>query len=277
MLSAHHSFLIAVNVGVFAGVLALTTPQASLFSPAGRIGLTGTPGGWAPKSVVLQADNGRGGEEPEGIPRPDPPAPMVVTDGTQPADRLSPTLLLRIVGLGLVTLKVDEPRRLTSPPAVDPASSSQVRLGDLGLVTLRVDDRGWLTGAPAEDAAASSRMGSDDGGGTPYIFSRRDNICGKGVKNPASITRPATVNYKALLAATDEARKIKKDRIDLHSAEGLKLMTGAKRKVLKACEAVRRANNHCGVWKKITRRDGRRIADITAGVWRAMRAMPWGR
>jgi hypothetical protein len=239
MLSAHNGFLIAVNVGVLAGVIVLTTPQASLFSPAGRIGLTGTPGGWAPKSVVLQADNGRGGEEPEGIPRPDPPAPMVVTDGTQPADRLSPTLLLRIVGLGLVTLKVDEPRRLTSPPAVDPASSS--------------------------------RMGSDDGGGTPYIFSRRDNICGMGVKNPASITRPATVNYEALLAETDEVRKINKDRIDPQSAEGLKLMTGAKRKVLKACEEMRWVGNYCGIWKKITRRDGRRITDITGRVWAAMR------
>ena len=102
MLSAHNSFLIAVNVGGLAGVLVLTTPQASLFSSAGPIGLTGTPGGWAPKSVVLQADNGRGGEEPEGIPRPDPPAPVVLTAETQPADRLSPTLLLRIVWLGLV-------------------------------------------------------------------------------------------------------------------------------------------------------------------------------
>jgi len=122
-----------------------------------------------------------------------------------------------------------------------------------------------LTGAPAKDAASLS-MRPDDGGGTPYIFSRRDNICGKGVKNPASITKPATVDYEALLAATDEARKIKRDRIDPQSAEGLKLMTGAKRKVLKACEEVRRTHNHCGVWKKITRRDGREVADITAKV-----------
>lgn len=123
-----------------------------------------------------------------------------------------------------------------------------------------------LTSSSAPDAAATLRTRPDDGVGTPYVFFRRDNICGKGVKNPASITKPAKVDYEALLAATDEARKIKKDRIDPESAEGLKLMTGAKRKVLKACEAVRRANNHCGVWKKITRRDRSAVADITAKV-----------
>ncbi|HIF39587.1 MAG TPA: hypothetical protein EYQ74_00640 [Planctomycetes bacterium] len=122
-----------------------------------------------------------------------------------------------------------------------------------------------LTGAPSKDAA-SLRMRPDDGVGTPYIFSRRDSICGKGGQNPASITKPATVDYEALLAATDEARKIKRDRIDPQSAEGLKLMTGAKLKVLKACEEVRAIHNHCGVWKKITRRDGRAVADITAKV-----------
>ncbi len=274
MLSANNSFLIAVNVGVLAGVIVLTTPQASLFSSAGPIGLTGTPSGWAPKSVVLQADNGRGGGEPEGIPRPDPPAPVVITAGTQPANRISPTLLLQIVGLGLVTLRVDDIHWLKRAPAVDIASSSRVRLGDLGLITLRADDRGWLIGAPAEDTAANSRMGSDDGRGSPYVFNRRDSICG--TRNPAGITNPATVHYDALLAVTDEVRKIEKERIRLDSAEALKLMTAARRKVLKACEVVRRANNHCGVWKRITRRDGCRIADITAGVWRAMRGMPWG-
>ena len=123
-----------------------------------------------------------------------------------------------------------------------------------------------LTGAPDQDSSAGLGMRLDDGGGTPYIFNRRDNICGKGVKNPASITKPATVDYEALLAATDEVRKIKKDRIDSQSAEGLKLMSEARRKVLKACEEVRRANTHCGIWKKITRRDGREVADITAKV-----------
>jgi hypothetical protein len=123
-----------------------------------------------------------------------------------------------------------------------------------------------LTSATAPDAAATLRTRPDDGVGTPYVFNRRDNICGKGVKNPASITKPARVDYDVLLEATDEVRKINKDRIDPQSAEGLKLMTGAKRKVLKACEAVRRADNHCGVWKKITRRDGRGVADITAKV-----------
>ncbi|MDE0913709.1 MAG: hypothetical protein OSB57_00855 [Planctomycetota bacterium] len=120
--------------------------------------------------------------------------------------------------------------------------------------------------APAPDAAASLSVRLDDGGGTPYVFYRRDNICGKGIKNPASITKPATVNYEALLEATDEVRKIKKNRIDRQSAEGLQLMTQAKQKVLSACETVRRANSHCGVWKKITRRDGVGVADITAKV-----------
>ena len=105
---------------------------------------------------------------------------------------------------------------------------------------------------------------SDDGRGTDFIFDRSDNICGN--KAPMGITAPATVDYDALLAVTDEVRKIKKRKIDPHSAEGRTLMTAARRKVLDACEKVRRANNHCGVWKKIRRRDGRAIPDLTAKV-----------
>ena len=86
------------------------------------------------------------------------------------------------------------------------------------------------------------------------------------MRSPLSITRPATVDYDVLLAATDEMRKIKKERIKINSAKGLKLITAAKSKVLEACDKVRRANNYCGVWKKITRRDGKAVVDITAKV-----------
>ncbi|MAG62241.1 hypothetical protein CMO84_01825 [Candidatus Woesearchaeota archaeon] len=121
-----------------------------------------------------------------------------------------------------------------------------------------------LKGASATDVAVSLRMSLDDGVGTPYVFNNRDSICG--MRSPQSITRPATVDYEALLALTEEVRKIKKQRIKKDSAEGLALMTLARRKVLEACNKVRGANSYCSVWKKISRRDGKAVADITAQV-----------
>jgi hypothetical protein len=122
-----------------------------------------------------------------------------------------------------------------------------------------------LTSASVPDAAGSLPvLLDDDGRGSDYKFSRLDNICGH--REAASITKPAKVDYEALLALTDEVRRIKKQRIKKDSAEGLKLMTAARRKVLEACNKVQGANNYCSVWKKISRRDGKAVADITAQV-----------
>ena len=122
------------------------------------------------------------------------------------------------------------------------------------------------TSTLALDPQASTHLETlfDDGIGTDYVFFRTDSICGH--KKGVAITKPATVDYEALLAATDEVRKIKKKNIRTDSAEGRILMTKARRKVLDACFKVYRTDGHCGVWKKISRRDGRAIPDITAKV-----------
>ena len=80
----------------------------------------------------------------------------------------------------------------------------------------------------------------------------------------------ASVDYDALLKATDEYKKIVKDKIDPKSSEGITLLTKARARVLKACESVRAANGHCSVWKKIARRDKRAVSDITDAVKRQL-------
>lgn len=108
----------------------------------------------------------------------------------------------------------------------------------------------------------------DDGRGTPYVVTKSDNICG--LDQPRQLTSPAVVDYDALVAATAEYQKIKKDKIDPKSSEGITLMTKARARVLKACESVRSANGHCSVWKEIKRRDKKAISDITDAVKRQL-------
>ena len=84
------------------------------------------------------------------------------------------------------------------------------------------------------------------------------------------MTKPAVVDYDALLAATTEMKKLKKDKIDPKSSEGITLMTKARARVLKACEAVRASGGHCSVWKTIKRRDKRAVDDITDSVKRQL-------
>jgi hypothetical protein len=108
----------------------------------------------------------------------------------------------------------------------------------------------------------------DDGRGTPYVVTKSDNICG--LDEPRQLTKPAVVDYQALLEATDEHKKLIKDKIDETSSEGITLMTKARARVLKACEAVRASQGHCSVWKVIKRRDKRSIDDITDEVKRQL-------
>ncbi len=111
---------------------------------------------------------------------------------------------------------------------------------------------------------AEARAPADDGRGTPYVVDRSDNICG--IDEPRAITNPAKVDYEALLSATPEVRELKRRGIDPESAEGIRLLTGARSRVLAACETVRAAEGHCSVWKKIKRRDKRSISDLTRKV-----------
>ena len=122
--------------------------------------------------------------------------------------------------------------------------------------------------APAQTAGSYSEdepsPTPDDGRGTPFVVDKSDSICG--IDEPRAITKPAKVDYDTLLASTSEVRLMKKRKIDRDSAEGIRLLSAARRKVLSACEEVRSSEGYDSVWKDIKRRDKRAVADITRKV-----------
>ena len=117
-----------------------------------------------------------------------------------------------------------------------------------------------LAEAPRE-TRTTPEVTSDDGRGTDYIVNRSDNICG--LDNPRQLTRPAKIDYGALLAETSEMKLMKKEKIKADSPRGIQLRTAAAKKVSRACEKIRSDKSYCSVWKTIRRRDGKTIKDIT--------------
>lgn len=108
----------------------------------------------------------------------------------------------------------------------------------------------------------------DDGRGTDYVVVRTDSICG--LDDPRQLTRPARVDHAKLIALTPQMKLMKRERINPNSARGIHLRTEAAKLVSKACDKVRKEKRFCSVWKKIRRRDGKKIADITALVKREL-------
>jgi hypothetical protein len=104
----------------------------------------------------------------------------------------------------------------------------------------------------------------DDGRGTPYRVDKDDNICG--LDEPRQLSKPAKVDYAALVDETPEFKEIVSKGIDKASAKGIELMSKARRRVLTACETVRGNKGNCSVWKKIARRDGKAVDDLTTEV-----------
>jgi hypothetical protein len=94
-----------------------------------------------------------------------------------------------------------------------------------------------------------------------WIAKTTDSICG--LKDVNQVSNPAVIDYQACLDATPEMKKLKDNKIDANSPEGIKLTTEAANKVTAACETLRIANGYCSVWKSIRHKDGRTIADIT--------------
>lgn len=109
--------------------------------------------------------------------------------------------------------------------------------------------------SPAAAPASAETLNAD------WIVNTGDNVCG--LRDPRMLSNPAKIDYDALLAATPEMQKIKRDGIDPSSAEGIQLKQQAIDRVTKACENVRVAQGHCSVWKTISHKDGRAITDIT--------------
>ena len=100
--------------------------------------------------------------------------------------------------------------------------------------------------------------------GTGWVVDKADNICG--LDDPKMLSKPAKVDYDALLKATAEMKKIKDDKIDPNSPQGIQLRQAAATRVQKAADKVRAADGYCSVWKSIRHQDGRVIPDITDAV-----------
>jgi len=124
-----------------------------------------------------------------------------------------------------------------------------------------VGQRGAVSGVSDGVSEAPRTCAPDDGRGTPFVVQKADNICG--LDEPRQITTPAKVDYDALLEETTEVRELKRNGIDPTSSKGITLMTKARSRVLKACEAVRTELGYDSIWKSITRRDSRAIPDAT--------------
>lgn len=99
---------------------------------------------------------------------------------------------------------------------------------------------------------------------TSWICDRADNICG--LDDAKTLSNPAKVEYDTLLKATTEWKKLKDEKIDANSAEGIQLRQKASERVRDGCEKVRTAKGYCSVWKTIRHSDGRAIPDITDAV-----------
>ncbi|QDU85924.1 hypothetical protein Pla163_30710 [Planctomycetes bacterium Pla163] len=95
-----------------------------------------------------------------------------------------------------------------------------------------------------------------------------DNIVG--LSDAKTLSNPARVDYDSLLRATDEMKKLKKDRIDPTSPEGIQLTNAARQRVQSACQVIMDQEGHCSVWKAISHADGRSVPDITAVVKRQL-------
>ena len=123
-------------------------------------------------------------------------------------------------------------------------------------------------GLCAMSAVSTPRVASTTAGTTEvsatWICDRADNICG--LDDAKQLSSPAKVDYDALLKATPEYKKIKDEKIDVNSAEGIQLRQKAAERVRDACEKVRVAKGYCSVWKTIKHADGRSIPDVTDAV-----------
>ena len=120
----------------------------------------------------------------------------------------------------------------------------------------------------SEDLQGPLMASRDDGRGTDFILDNRDNICG--LDDPRQLTRPARVDHAKLIALTPHMQRMKREKINPASAKGIQLRTEAAKVVSRACEKIRGQKKYCSVWKKIRRRDGKKIADITVLVKRQL-------
>jgi hypothetical protein len=126
----------------------------------------------------------------------------------------------------------------------------------IAAVVLPTLAKGGTSEPGAERAKAEATSG--------WIVDRTDNICG--LDDPKMLSKPARIDYDAVLRATPEMKKIKDDKIDPNSPQGIQLRQAAASRVQKAADKVRAADGYCSVWKTIKHQDGRAIPDVTDAV-----------
>jgi hypothetical protein len=115
--------------------------------------------------------------------------------------------------------------------------------------------------APAEIDRGASRQLVEE---VDWVVEAGDSVCG--VREARQIKKPGVVDFDYLVGLTAEAKKIKRDKIDPNSAEGIRLMNLAKSNVRDACSAIMKRQGYDSVWKKISSRKGAHIEDVTAYV-----------
>ncbi len=87
-----------------------------------------------------------------------------------------------------------------------------------------------------------------------------------GLTDVSQLSNPMAVRYGEVMEATEERTRMRKEKIDPTSPLGEILESTAHRRVSAASRLVMRRDGHCSAWKKIKRKDGRAVPDLTADV-----------
>ncbi len=90
--------------------------------------------------------------------------------------------------------------------------------------------------------------------------------CIAGVDVPRRLSNPARIDHPAVLEKTPPLRELRRRRIAPDSAEGIILRAQGETLVAEACTAVMNKLGHDSIWKRITRRDGVPVPDVTRDV-----------
>jgi hypothetical protein len=83
-----------------------------------------------------------------------------------------------------------------------------------------------------------------------WVADAEDNICG--LSDLRTVRQPGVVDWDALMDATAEMRKLKREKIKKDSPEGVILVTKAESKCMKACTKQMRKTKVDSMWKKIS-------------------------
>lgn len=116
----------------------------------------------------------------------------------------------------------------------------------------------------SEERARQAELDCAAAGARDWTAKTEDNICG--LRDLAQVSNPVVIDFQACLDATPEMKKIKAEKIDPKSPDGIRLTTEATNRVTQACESVQKANGYCSVWKSIKHKDGRAITDVSSQV-----------